>query len=257
MTNASHTRPDDHGAGNQKRSVSGDVTVSGKIIIEASPEEKLSRDAAEKKRDSKDRKKKWLEIATLAVVTIYAGLTAWQAAESRRAAKAAEDSIAQNRDQFRRDQRPYIWATNTGLGTPQYFFPKPDEVAPGYTGPVGQIFWAYHFTNYGKSPAYNVITIARGMKLGKDSQFQASHNFSSPNTGTPLPPGKDDFADAVSDPGIDASRFKQLLAEDGAISIEVKIIYSDSYGGQYETGMCFQHLKTGAIQYCDHNNYIK
>jgi hypothetical protein len=101
MTDTGHPNPNDHGAGDQKRGVSGDVTVSGKILIEASPKERLSRDTAEKNQDTKDRKKWWLEVTTLVVVSIYASLTAWQGCLTHKIAKTAQDTYAAV-------DRPYI-----------------------------------------------------------------------------------------------------------------------------------------------------
>ena len=67
---------------------------------------------------------------TLGAIAVYAGLVYWQYREminatiaAQTTAKAAQDAITQARDQFRQDERPYIWVTNNGIGEPG-FFPK-------------------------------------------------------------------------------------------------------------------------------------
>src|SRR5271168_2969183 len=88
-----HSQPNDSSAQNQKRTITGDVHVRGEVFFEAGPEEKLSRQAADRKQDSKDWEKKWLERGTLAIVTLYAGLTAIQSCQSINSVRIAKDSL--------------------------------------------------------------------------------------------------------------------------------------------------------------------
>jgi hypothetical protein len=108
MSNTGHSGPNDHGANNLKRSVSGDVTISGEIAIEAGPKESLSRDAAEKKQDSKDHKKWWLEVVTIAVVTLYTFFAGWQSLTTAGQLKEARKIAEATDKDFRIEQRPLI-----------------------------------------------------------------------------------------------------------------------------------------------------
>lgn len=70
----------------EKRSISGDVHVRGEIFVEATPKEALARGAEIQRAETRESQKRRLEIATLVlgiatliVVTVYAGVTAIQA----------------------------------------------------------------------------------------------------------------------------------------------------------------------------------
>jgi len=101
-----------------------------------------------------------------AVAAYQAYLPRHQLYEMTRAAnetaKAANAAVTANNDapdRFRQDERPYIWLTND-LGQPS-FLQRPEwKKEEG-----GYIVWDWHFTNYGKSPAYN-ITFRQGMTIG-------------------------------------------------------------------------------------------
>ncbi len=151
------------------------------------------------------------------------------------------------RENFRHDQRPYIWLTNE-LGSPRIVSPRAGQSA------TGQVIWTYHFTNYGKSPALNV-RFYQYIKIG-DRGFTSSYGAKEEHRGAPLPPNQDSIATVVSDE-ISREEFNQLLIADERISTRIRFVYSDSYAENYETGICLTRLHTGAIGYCKDGNYIK
>lgn len=136
--NRSHPNPNNNGAGEQRRSISGDVHVRGEVFFEPGPNEVLARKSAEQEERAKYREKKWIERATLFVVTIYAGLTAWQGFTTQRIASLT-------RDQFTKDQRPYVWIFNIGI--------DPIEIGKPITASVV-------FRNVGKSPVLRVWDVS-------------------------------------------------------------------------------------------------
>ncbi len=73
-----HPDPSSDRAREQKRSISGDMHVRGEIFVEATPREALARSTENQKNDTRESKKRHLEIATLIVIGIYAALTAGQ-----------------------------------------------------------------------------------------------------------------------------------------------------------------------------------
>lgn len=81
--------------------------------------------------------------AAFVAASIYAGLAARQLIQMRKATTAATQANIDAQDRFRKDERPYIWLSANGFGHPE-------------VSPTGQIVWTYHFTVYGKSPAFNV-----------------------------------------------------------------------------------------------------
>ena len=100
-----------------------------------------------------------IEVAGLIALVIYTGVTIFVARESNRANNIASDALRLSRDNFRQDQRPYIWLTGD-LGSPRFIPPlvQPESI-------VGQVIWTFHFTNYGKTPAYN-IRYQKYIKMG-------------------------------------------------------------------------------------------
>jgi hypothetical protein len=199
-----------------------------------------------------------LAVATL-VLAFIAGIQAWILAttdvSAREAARAAvksastnEESLKTARQNFRAEQRPIIWFTK--LGVPQFALnrqPADDT--------KGQIYWMWHYTNYGKTPALHVVLQDRFLII--DNKHQPSFDDPVLSTGeAPLPPGKEDFNSAVSSPGISPDTFNQLMAKDDGIGVAGTIVYYDVYGEKYESIFCFSHLAGGAIVYC-HGNDIK
>jgi hypothetical protein len=168
-------------------------------------------------------------------------------------ASAAQNALAQARDQFREDRRPYIWLTKTGLGAPMFI--------PNIRDPrTGQVVWDWHYTNYGKTPALD-IRYTHYMKLGERSYAKSNAAPSGGSVGAPLPPDKDDFSTVVSVPGITPAEFNELMAPGhlgNSVSVKIHITYTDAYRAKvYETNICLSRLNGGAISYCRQGNEIK
>jgi hypothetical protein len=165
-------------------------------------------------------------------------------------AKSAQDAIMLARDNFTQDQRPYIWNTNNGLGGPEFV------LSPNTIPPTGQIVWNFHYTNYGRSPAYNLIAHSL-MRVGIAQPFRESYGSQGVHfIGIPMPPNSEQFGTAVSFPSTTRDEYDRLLRIDNAIAIRVHMEYSDAYGGRYETGICAGRLASSAIKYCE-GSYIK
>jgi hypothetical protein len=168
-------------------------------------------------------------------------------------ATTADAALTLARDNFRREQRPYIWFTLAGAGQIEF------HQTPRTDPPSGQILWTFHITNYGRSPAYGFQHVREEIKIG-DSPFKViwQREYKTGGQGTVIPPTKDDFATVVSDPGIALSEFNRLLGIDNSIQVRVRMNYSDGDGFLYETGFCESRLTNGgSIKYCDEGNYIK
>ena len=101
-------------------------------------------------------------------------------AESLRLARAANEAT---RDNFRQDQRPYIWLTR--FEAPQLFIhPK--------RAPFGQITWTWRYTNYGRSPAYRV-RYTHSMEVAEGALSRRRSLGGEMATAAPLPPTKRRF----------------------------------------------------------------
>jgi hypothetical protein len=214
--------------------------------------------------------KVWIEVAALIAVvayTIYAGKQARlmnetlgeirkQTPEIAKSAKAATDAatvaqqaLTQARYFFSLEQRPYIWLTSDRGG------PKFVPVPPGTEG---YIFWDWHYTNYGKTPAYG-IRANQEMQIGDNATRRKRVFSGASKPGPPLPPTKDDFTTAMSKSKITSQEFQRLMRIEDSIVVFGHFDYRDSGGRKYETGFCFQHLVSGSTAYCPEPeaNYIK
>lgn len=180
------------------------------------PPEKTQRDQADQK---KSHRLQWatfwtglLSLATLGVYTEYtrrqfhafelsnainvkiaeSALKSTEAAQG--ATRIAPEAMKATQDQFRQDQRPYIWITK-------------DLGQPSFIENSGQFVWTYHITNYGKSPAYKLIC-HQFTKIGNLTFPQFGSKFS---IGPPMPPMAEQFNTAVSSPGITRESFDRLF----------------------------------------------
>ena len=162
-----------------------------------------------------------------------------------------QEALRLTKRQFIQEQRPYIWLMNA-LGSPRFILNGNNP-----SSDAGQVVWDYHFTNYGKTPAID-IDLQQFIKLG-DGPFVKSYGNYSSNKGAPLPPTKDDWDTVISELGIPANRFSELLKAEipNGISIKAVFHYADLAGGKYETGFCLNRLNSGAIGYCREGNYVK
>ena len=169
-------------------------------------------------------------------------------AESLRLARSANENTRNN---FRQDQRPYIWLTR---------FEAPSLFIHQKRAPLGQVTWTWRFTNYGRSPAYRV-RYTHSMEVGEGALSRPRIFDKNLATAAPLPPTKDDFSTSVSQPSlaITAEEFSRLGSIDNTIVVFGRFTYTDAYGAPYETSFCFSRLATGAIMYCPepHSNEIR
>lgn len=121
--------------------VSGDIRVSGEIETKLPPDfiEKCNADG--KKSEARENKRFIVEIVTVILVFIYAGLTAWQASSASgqlKEARRSTDAAVQN---FQMGQRAWIGTSSAEI---------PDPV------PEKALVWRITYKNFGNSPAMNV-----------------------------------------------------------------------------------------------------
>jgi hypothetical protein len=165
-----------------------------------------------------------------------------------KSAAAAIDANKNARDNFRQDQRPYVWLTNFRAPDLLVHPDRPNDVE-------GHATWSFHYTNYGKSPAYHV-SLTHVMEIG-DKATTRRRNLGQFKTSPPIPPNKDDFTTAVSRQRISQSEFTRLRNTENAIMVFGQFKYSDSSGSPYATDFCFLWLRTGAVAYCSEGNDIR
>lgn len=218
-----------------------------------------------------DVKRDWFAIALSAISLVLFGYTIHYARlqwtemskatrEAKRSADEAHNAVAaataantQAQDAFIKDQRPYLAQTNKSTESPQlYSNPK----TPGMV----QIVWNWHMTNYGKTPANDII-MNQEMSLG-DNPYLPSYGGSGKkggkahDMGASQPPSGESFDTVISAP-MNQEEAQKILNSEVGVSFRVKITYKDLVGNSYESAICMRRTNAGSIAYCKQDNYIR
>ena len=154
------------------------------------------------------------------------------------------------RDNFIKDQRPYVWVTPS---TPTF---KDQET----------IKWDFNYSNYGRSPAFNVRSC--GFYAWGVGAWNEIRDFSLADcakagkgniegTGSVVPPGYPEVTTMVTHQKFREDVDRTILSIDGVLMNENVLEYEDSFGNRYRSLSCVYRLATGAIAHCDKYNYIK
>jgi hypothetical protein len=242
---------------------SGDDKYTG--ITEGKPLHETADNPAPPKPQPKSKRKcreyrEWwkfgFEVATFVAVVAYVVVNARMYGEmvtSNNATKAAADAATKSAQAAkesiglaREEQRPYVWLEENGHGTPEFV---PNPTVPGW----GQIIWTWSITNYGRTPAYDLYR-KEFMKVGNAPFRPGFHLRKLKVITVPLPPTATGYNTIVSAP-VSADNFRQLMNIDGGIRIKAIVVCRNG-AHSYETGICLQHLRTGASMYCE-GNYMK
>jgi hypothetical protein len=182
----------------------------------------------------------WATVAAFVAAGIYACIANHQLAEMKKTTEAAicanqtaQAALRQSRDQFIKDQRPYLWLTND-LG-PILKAPH----SPGNTS--DKLACNFHFMNYGKTPAINV-QIESGILFDPRSKSTISYKSLDPKVGSIIPPTKDGFNTAFSAQPVDDDLAKRANTPGLVLPIIVHglIQYSDTAGNLYTSEFCFE-----------------
>jgi hypothetical protein len=152
--------------------------------------------------------------------------------------------MQQQLDAMVRDQRPFIWITNSPTGPS---FVKKRDAAPQED--TGQIIWNWQYTNLGRTFARN-LTYDTFLKIG-DAPYRRSEGASAPVFGGIMPPGKINFSTAVSIPGKSQTEFNHLIFVDGGIGLLIEFVYFDGAENRYADSVCIVRIATGAVAYPD------
>jgi hypothetical protein len=162
-------------------------------------------------------------------------------------------SITQSHQQFGMEQRPYL-AEKSGSFEKPIVFSNPNT--PGKV----QIVWSWYMTNYGKSPA-NQIVMNQEMSTDGGETFFPSYGGSGKvggkahDIGGSDPPGYDSFDTVLSAP-MQTDEANKILNSPAGVAMRVRITYQDMSGTGYETSICHISGTIGAVTICKQSNYI-
>lgn len=236
--------PDQHGG--QQNLGSSDVNVRGEIEVGRASNLAKEHETERREDTAHERKKFIVEILTLAAVVVYAGVTIWQAWLTRTA-------ITDARENFVKDQAPYIWVT------PQPPVMKLDE----------PFRWDVHYSNYGRSPALNVRRCI--VSTYGPSGFSYLDTLAPPSMnsqacrdaqGTRVasvsvaPPGFPGYSTALGTIPLKQSDIDAIAATEAGAILWGIVAYDDRSGHSYEAVFCSFRFKSGAISDCPKYNYI-
>lgn len=162
---------------------------------------------------------------------------------------AFDATLSQSRDQFRQDQRPYLWIANGKTGSPG-FIKLLEKDKSGFL----QAFWDNSIYNFGKTPAYHVgrkFFIQVGNKHPKSQSYGEGAN----NPPTLIAPTGEASVKVLSSPNIIQGEIDDLQKPHSGQTINIwgTITYADSYGTNYESDLCLSRLDSGVVQYCNGN----
>jgi hypothetical protein len=153
---------------------------------------------------------------TLCIVII--GICSYRSASN--ANTIALTAIQTSKDQFRFDQRPYIWmATKEPFGNPVLV--KEGSYA-------GYLEMAMNFENHGKSPALKVREDAH-ISIGEEAWKKVTWNEISQQEGSLMPPGPGLSNFVYSDEKVDGLTFKTIMTGRIPIIVWGHFEYTDTY----------------------------
>jgi hypothetical protein len=116
------TNAHQHSTNDNERNIRGDIHVRGEIETNFPPYFVKQHDT-ERKEDTAQAKKNYVVQIVIAIaVAVYAFLTFWQGWLLRK-------SINNNTEQFRIDQRPYIWVGKL-IAEPEFMYPRTPGLKP-------------------------------------------------------------------------------------------------------------------------------
>lgn len=165
------------------------------------------------------------------------------------------------RDNFVRDERPYVWILTKG--SPESRFP---DNALIYVDATGQLSQNFQVKNYGKSPALRV-SIQSKITIGVDAikEMRAYEFPKGSLNGAPLAPGDVVFSTASYDGALGGQTYESLRKIDAGIVVFGRIDYMGLYSNPsdtvYSSDFCFYYLKStspsdGIAKGCSERNGI-
>jgi hypothetical protein len=206
-----------------KREISGDIHVRGEVETKFPPDLAKQR-KTDRKEDKADAKKRYVvELLTLAAVVIYAGVAGWQGCMTR-------EVITTSKQQFREQQRPYLWPVSGDWQMPPSTSSKQNATVHVLLN--GSVDVLNIYQNYGASPAI-IVRWTGDTEIGADA-LQKLHANQWKEDQSVMPPGRSDMIptpysrDRVSIP-----------PKGGPLAAYTKIQYRDVTGHLFESDWCF------------------
>lgn len=146
-----HPSPNQNETDNHERRVSGSINVRGEIEAKRPPDLTHEHNTERTQDNAREKKKFVVEIATLFVVAIYAGLTWYQGCSTKKAADAAKNSADTAHDALVIGERPWIKIKHRIVKPLNFDF-------VGAAGPASTISIEDTLENVGNGVALDVVS---------------------------------------------------------------------------------------------------
>jgi hypothetical protein len=205
---------------------------------------------------TRDRKQLNLARWTLVSLVIYATFAGWQALLTRDLARGGDAALVASKQQFAKDQRPYVW---------------PAEIV-WHSLKIGEEVEAnVYFLNYGKTPALRETSLSQILVFtSEESKKQIDTYFDKfdeskvwggsmiivPPGILPDPRKSEAFITArgdrkpINQQGLDA------IHADFGYALIGTTIYYDAAGTHYRSDYCAWHLANDVTAWCERHNEI-
>jgi hypothetical protein len=225
---------------------------------DAERQEDAAKHTTERGQDvTRDRKQLTLARWTLGSLIIYAAFAGWQACLTRDLTRGGDAALRASKDQFAKDQRPYVW--------PAEIVWRPLKIGEEVTANV-------YFLNYGKTPALRETSLSQILvftseesKKEIDTYFEKfDESKVSGGSMVIVPPGilpdprkSEAFITArgdrkpINQQGLDA------IHADFGYALIGTTIYYDAAGTHYRSDYCAWHLANDVTAWCEKHNEIR
>jgi hypothetical protein len=215
--------------------------------------------SSSQKDEARETERFKVERVTLLFVALVALLNGIQSYESVKSAEATREANRITRDQFTKDERPYLILHKV--------VPEPIEGGKEITAEVFGV-------NYGKSPAVHALGVG-GVFFGPQALTEA-YGFFDRMGNTRLTPN-DHRSEFTVPPGVSATEASDgggftslhtnvvitqeqadwLSRNDFSVVFANRMQYQDIGGNVYQTDTCMTRLASGAIAQCPKHNDIQ
>jgi hypothetical protein len=155
----------------------------------------------------------------------------------------AKDALTAEQERFVNEQRPYVWS---GITEPNQPAMAPDQ----------PVYWNWHYTNYGKTPAVGaagreqVIWGTHARSQLKKTFFDPIHKPSD-KSGVVIPPNKDMYSSAHTiNNNPTAADIQWIKANNSGVMMIAYWEYFDTSGNLYKSTICLERLASGAVADC-------
>jgi hypothetical protein len=194
---------------------------------------------------------------TLLSLLIYAAFAGWQALLTRDLARGGDAALVASKQQFAKDQRPYVW--------PAEIVWRPLKIGEEVTANV-------YFLNYGKTPALKETSLSQILVFtSEESKKQIDTYFEqfdeskvSGGSMVIVPPGilpdprkSEAFITARGDRKPITQQGLDAIHADFGYALIGTTIYYDAAGTHYRSDYCAWHLANDVTAWCEKHNEIR